>query len=74
MTAPGDFVALKFTGAGSQALFDLSNQAGSVPCSREAIDSVCNLAAERGVRLLFDAEQQAVQAGIDAWTLEYMRK
>lgn len=28
----------------------------------------------RGVRLLFDAEQQAVQGGIDDWTLAYMRK
>jgi proline dehydrogenase len=74
MTCPGDFVALKFTGAGSQALYDLSSQTGPSPALREAIDSVCNLAAQRGVRLLFDAEQQAVQAGIDAWTLEYMRK
>ena len=74
MTAPGDFVALKFTGAGSQALYDLTHQLDPSPALREAIDSVCNLAAERGVRLLFDAEQQAVQAGIDAWTLEYMRK
>jgi proline dehydrogenase len=74
MTSPGDFVALKFTGAGSRALYDLSNQRDPSPVLREAIDSVCNLAAKRGVRLLFDAEQQAVQAGIDAWTLEYMRK
>jgi hypothetical protein len=74
MTSPGDFVSMKFTGAGSQALYDLSNHMGPSPALREAINSVCNLAAERGVRLLFDAEQQAVQAGIDAWTLEYMRK
>jgi proline dehydrogenase len=74
MTCPGDFVALKFTGAGSQALFDLSHKTGPSPALREAIDSVCNLAAERGVRLLFDAEQQAVQGGIDSWTLQYMRK
>jgi hypothetical protein len=26
------------------------------------------------VRLLFDAEQQALQPGIDDWTLDYMRK
>jgi proline dehydrogenase len=74
MTCPGDFVALKFTGAGSQALYDLSNQRDPSPALREAINSVCNLADKRGVRLLFDAEQQAVQAGIDAWTLEYMSK
>lgn len=39
-----------------------------------AIDEVCACAAERGVRLLFDAEQAAVQGGIDDWTVEYMRK
>ncbi len=74
MTGPGNFVALKFTGAGSQALYDLSNKRDPSPALREAIDSICKLAAERGVKLLFDAEQQAVQTGIDAWTLEYMRK
>ena len=40
----------------------------------DAIDGICRLAATRGVRLLFDAEQQAVQGGIDDWTLAYMRK
>lgn len=74
MTVPGDFVALKFTGAGSQALYSLTHQEDPSPALREAIDAVCSLAAERGVRLLFDAEQAAVQKGIDAWTLEYMRK
>lgn len=74
MTRPGDFVALKFTGAGSQALYDLSRQADPSPALKEAIDSVCDLAAEKGVKLLFDAEQVALQPGIDAWTLEYMEK
>ena len=74
LASPTDFVALKFTGAGSQALYDLSRQADPSPALGEAIDSVCELAASRGVRLLFDAEQNAVQAGIDAWTLHYMQK
>jgi len=74
IASPGDFVALKFTGAGSQALYDLSRQTGPSPALKEAIDSICDLAAARDIRLLFDAEQQAVQAGIDAWTLEYMRR
>lgn len=74
LTSPGDFVALKFTGAGSQALYALANQAEPSPALKEAIDSVCDLAASRGVRLLFDAEQNSLQAGIDAWTLNYMRK
>ena len=72
--SPTDFVALKFTGAGSQALFDLSRQTGPSKALAEAIDSICSLAASKDVRLLFDAEQNAVQAGIDTWTLNYMRK
>ena len=74
LASPGDFVAIKFTGAGSQALYHLSHQTSPSPALREAIDSICDLAAARDIRLLFDAEQQAVQAGIDAWTLEYMRR
>lgn len=40
----------------------------------QAIDEICACAAARGVRLLFDAEQAAVQDGIDDWALEYMQK
>lgn len=74
MTCPGDYVAIKFTGAGSQALYDLSKDLPPSPALKESIDEICDLAAERGVRLLFDAEQQALQGGIYAWTLDYMRK
>lgn len=74
LTAPGDYVALKFTGAGRQALYTLSKRLKPSPPLASAIDSVCQLAASRGVRLLFDAEQQALQAGIDDWTLDYMRR
>lgn len=74
MTPRGDFAAIKFTGAGAQALYDLLQNSAPSPALKEAIDSICELAKERGVRLLFDAEQQAIQPGIDAWTLEYMRK
>ncbi|KAK3382052.1 FAD-linked oxidoreductase-like protein [Lasiosphaeria ovina] len=74
LASPGDFVALKFTGAGRQALYALSSCLPPSEALAAAIDNICKLAASRGVRLLFDAEQQAVQAGIDNWTLEYMRK
>ena len=74
LASPTDYVALKFTGAGSQALYDLSRKTGPSEALGEAIDSICSLATSRGVRLLFDAEQNAVQAGIDTWTLKYMRK
>ncbi|KAM7202230.1 FAD-linked oxidoreductase-like protein [Rhypophila sp. PSN 637] len=74
LASKGDFVALKFTGAGQQALSSLMKQLPPSEALGNAIDKICQLAAERGVRLLFDAEQQAVQAGIDDWTLKYMRK
>ncbi|KAH6695466.1 proline dehydrogenase [Plectosphaerella plurivora] len=74
LASPGDFVALKFTGAGRQALFSLSERLPPSEALAQAIDEVCARAATRGVRLLFDAEQAAVQDGIDDWTLEYMEK
>ena len=74
LASPGDFVALKFTGAGRQALYTLSQRTAPSEALSSAIDSICQLAASRGVRLLFDAEQQALQPGIDDWSIEYMRK
>ncbi|KAG7293698.1 hypothetical protein NEMBOFW57_003755 [Staphylotrichum longicolle] len=74
LAPPGDFVALKFTGAGRQALHALSERLPPPAALESAIDSICQLAASRGVRLLFDAEQQALQPGIDDWSLKYMRK
>lgn len=64
----------RFTGAGRQALLTLQQRLPPPAAIAEAIDSICALAASRGVRLLFDAEQVALQPGIDAWTLDYMRK
>ncbi|KAK3936223.1 FAD-linked oxidoreductase-like protein [Diplogelasinospora grovesii] len=74
LASRGDFVALKFTGAGRQALYTLSQRLPPSEALAAAIDNICQLAASRGVRLVFDAEQHAVQAGIDDWTLNYMRK
>lgn len=74
LAQPGDYVALKFTGAGRQALWTLSKQLPPPAALASAIDEICILARDRGVRLLFDAEQQALQPGIDGWTLDYMRK
>lgn len=40
----------------------------------EAMHAICEKARERGCRIWIDAEQQAVQGGIDRWTIDYMRK
>ena len=64
----------RFTGAGSQALYELSNCLPPGKVLEEAIVEVCDLAKKRDVRLLFDAEQNTVQAGIDMWTLDFQRR
>lgn len=69
----GDFVALKFTGAGRQALQHLK---ANIPCAlkfEEAVHEMCQRAQERGVSLLFDAEQAALQDGIDRWTMYFSK-
>ncbi|KAH7034632.1 FAD-linked oxidoreductase-like protein [Microdochium trichocladiopsis] len=71
---PHDFVALKFTGAGRQALYALRNRLPPPKALASAIDEICELAAARNVPLLFDAEQTALQGGIDDWTIDYARK
>ena len=69
-----DFVALKFTGAGRQALQHLSNTIACAPQLEEAVHKICRRARERGVRLLFDAEQASLQDGIDKWTMYFMKR
>ncbi|MCJ1288338.1 proline dehydrogenase [Xylographa opegraphella] len=70
----GDYVALKFTGAGSRALHELTNCLPPGKVLKEAIIEICDFAKRRNVRILFDAEQTTVQAGIDMWTLAFQRK
>jgi hypothetical protein len=67
-------VRVRFTGAGRQALFSLAKRLPPPEALAKAIDSICSLAVSRGIRLLFDAEQAAIQAGIDDWALQYMRR
>lgn len=74
MAQAGDFVALKFTGLGTQALEQLMEDRAPSSLIDKAITDVCELAEARGVRLLFDAEQHVVQAGIDTWTTGYMKR
>jgi proline dehydrogenase len=70
----GDFVALKFTGAGRQALQHLSKTIACAPQLEEAVHKICRLARQRGVRLLFDAEQASLQEGIDNWTMYFTKQ
>ncbi|KAJ5759416.1 hypothetical protein N7520_006572 [Penicillium odoratum] len=73
MAQEGDFVALKFTGMGTDALRLLQKQAPPTEFMNTSIQKVCDLAISRGVRLLVDAEEQAVQPGIEAWIMKYQK-
>lgn len=74
LAQPGDFVALKFSGAGRQALQTLSHAKACVPALEEAVHNVCRLSESKGIRLLFDAEQAMLQPGIDRWTMYFMKR
>lgn len=73
MAQQGDFVALKFTGMGTDALRLLQKEADPTEFMDASIQKVCDLAISRGVRLLVDAEEQAVQPGIEAWIMKYQK-
>ncbi|OQE15718.1 hypothetical protein PENSTE_c027G06742 [Penicillium steckii] len=73
MAQKGDFVALKFTGMGTDALRLLQKEAEPTEYMDASIQKVCDLAISRGVRLLVDAEEQAVQPGIEAWIMKYQK-
>jgi proline dehydrogenase len=70
----GDFVGLKFSGAGRQALKHLRRNIPCAPAFEEAVHEMCVRAEARGVGLLFDAEQDSIQDGIDSWTMYFARR
>ncbi|EXJ83318.1 hypothetical protein A1O1_06939 [Capronia coronata CBS 617.96] len=74
LAQPDDFVALKFTGAGRQALQHLKATIACSPEFEEAVHDICKHAQSKGVRLLFDAEQAALQQGVDNWTMYFAKE
>jgi proline dehydrogenase len=70
----GDFVGLKFSGAGRQALKHLRRNIPCAPAFEEAVHQMCARAEGRGVGLLFDAEQDSIQDGIDSWTMYFAKR
>lgn len=74
MAEEGDMIGLKFSGAGRDAMRQLAAEVLPSEAIEKATTEICDLAQAKGVRLLFDAEQDAVQRGIDAWTLRFARR
>jgi len=74
MTSAGDFVGLKWSGLGTEALRLLKEGRPPTPAMREAILEVCDAAKEQGVRLLPSAEMEEMNRGIDSWTLDLQQR
>ncbi|POR32996.1 Putative proline oxidase [Tolypocladium paradoxum] len=74
MLQPGDFLALKLTGAGPIAVNALQATAPIPEAVDRALMEICEEAKKQGAMLWFDAEQQALQPTVDAWVIEYMRR
>ena len=58
---------------GTDALKLLQQHAAPTEFMDTSIQKVCDLAISRGVRLLVDAEEQAVQPGIEEWIMKYQK-
>lgn len=74
MVEEGDMVALKLSGAGADVMRQLAAATPPSEAMEKALTETCDLAQAKGVRLLFDAEQEAVSRGIDAWTLQFAKR
>jgi hypothetical protein len=74
MAAPGDFVALKWSGIGNEAFDRLNKGLPPTPAMEKAILEVCDLAAKKNVALLPGAELEVTNVGIDAWTQDLQRR
>ncbi|GKZ24631.1 proline dehydrogenase [Aspergillus brasiliensis] len=73
MIGEGDILALKLTGAGAGAMKALGANQPLPDQMMDALQQICSRAMERKARIFIDAEQQSVQAGIDAVAVDLMR-
>ncbi|CAH0020940.1 unnamed protein product [Clonostachys rhizophaga] len=74
MIGEGDYLALKFTGAGPAVSSALETQKPIPRQMVKALEDVCHEAVKREARILVDAEQHYVQTGIDLVAMELMQK
>ncbi|EEP79882.1 predicted protein [Uncinocarpus reesii 1704] len=70
----GDYVAVKYTGAGIGCVHALELGQKPDQLMADALEQICTSAKQQGVKLLFDAEHYVQKAGIDSWTMDLMQK
>ncbi|KAI4829661.1 FAD-linked oxidoreductase [Aureobasidium sp. EXF-8845] len=74
MVEPGDYVGIKFTGAGPRVAQALAQDRDPPQQLLDAMSAICERAAAQGSRVWIDAEQQEFQSTIDRWTVDLMRR
>ncbi|KAH9243762.1 hypothetical protein K456DRAFT_1820341 [Colletotrichum gloeosporioides 23] len=74
MIQPGDFLAVKITGAGAIAIDAMMTRKPMPTVIADAMDEICLETQRQGSKLWVDAEQQALQPALDNWTIDLMRK
>ncbi|KGO39295.1 Proline oxidase [Penicillium expansum] len=74
MVGPGDFLAVKLTGAGPVSVDAMAARQSMPEAIVKAVDEICIATEKQGSRLWLDAEQQVLQHGLDDWAIEMMRK
>lgn len=71
----GDYVAIKFSGAGAKVVEMLEHdQEKPDDLFGAALTQVCDAARDKHVKILVDAEHQCQQAAIDRWTMALMQR
>ncbi|CAI7658009.1 unnamed protein product [Penicillium discolor] len=74
MVGPGDFLAVKLTGAGPVSVDAMAARQTMPEALVKAMDEICIATEKQGSRLWLDAEQQVLQHGLDDWAIEVMRR
>ncbi|KAK6382664.1 proline dehydrogenase [Exophiala oligosperma] len=74
MIAEGDWLGIKFTGAGTNITKALMDGDAAPERFVKAMDRICETAMSKGCRIWIDAEQQVLQPAIDRWTFDLMRR
>ncbi|XMA12129.1 hypothetical protein WAI453_004920 [Rhynchosporium graminicola] len=74
MIGPGDFMAMKLSGAGASTLSALANKQPPPARMWSELLTLCHAAKAKSIRVWIDAEQQDLQPTIDEWTLLLMRE
>ncbi|KAM3070510.1 proline dehydrogenase [Clarireedia jacksonii] len=74
MVQEGDWLGIKFSGAGLHITNALI--AGHEPPQEfvDAFDAICERAVTKDCRIWIDSEQQLLQPAIDTWTFTFMKK